>query len=91
MKIAWTADALADLVSLRAYIASENPKAASDVANRILDGVRLLTKTPGMGRRGRVPDTRELLIRGTPFFVSYRRAGRMVQILRVMHFARRWP
>ena len=91
MKLAWTTDALADLGSLRSYIASENPKAASAVATRILDGVRLLTKTPAIGRPGRVPGTRELLIRGTPFFVSYRPAGRTVQILRVMHFARRWP
>ena len=91
VKIAWTAEAIADLVSLRSYIATEKPKAASAVAERILETVRLLAKTPAIGRPGRVPQTRELLIRGTPFFVSYRLAGRVVQILRVMHFARQWP
>ena len=46
-----------------------------------------------MGREGRVPGTRELIIPGTPLIVPYRlhdQDGR-VEILTVLHAARRWP
>ena len=44
-----------------------------------------------MGRPGRVPGTRELVIPGTPYIVPYRVQGEAIQILRVYHSARRWP
>jgi len=42
-----------------------------------------------MGRPGRVPETRELVIQ--PYIVAYRVKGGIVQILRVLHSAREWP
>jgi toxin ParE1/3/4 len=44
-----------------------------------------------MGRPGRVPGTRELVIPKTPFIVPYRLQRKVIQILRVYHGARRWP
>ncbi len=44
-----------------------------------------------IGRPGRRPNTRELIISGTPHIVAYRLKGRETQILRVLHGARRWP
>jgi toxin ParE1/3/4 len=44
-----------------------------------------------MGRPGRVPGTRELVIPGTRFIVPYRLQGNTIQVLRVFHGARRWP
>ncbi len=44
-----------------------------------------------MGRAGRVPGTRELVISGTPYIVPYRVRGGAVEVLRVFHAARRWP
>ncbi len=44
-----------------------------------------------MGRAGRVPGTRELLIPGTPYIIPYRVRAGAVEILRVFHAARRWP
>jgi toxin ParE1/3/4 len=51
----------------------------------------LLAKNPEMGRPGRVPGTRELVVPKTPFIVPYRLVGNTVQILRIFHSARRWP
>ncbi|MGA2404250.1 MAG: type II toxin-antitoxin system RelE/ParE family toxin [Syntrophobacteraceae bacterium] len=42
---------------------------------------------PGMGRPGRVDGTRELIIPGLPYILSYVAKGRTVTILRVMHAA----
>jgi toxin ParE1/3/4 len=87
----WSPEAIDDLVSLRAYIAEDDPAAARRVALRILHAVEtLLPRNPRMGRPGRVPGTRELVIPGAPFIVPYRVRGSALQILRVFHSARRW-
>jgi toxin ParE1/3/4 len=44
-----------------------------------------------VGRPGRVPGTRELVIAHMPYIVPYRVRGEAIQILRVYHSARRWP
>jgi toxin ParE1/3/4 len=88
----WSPEAIADLAALRAYIAQDDPAAAQRIALHILHNVEaLLPNHPGMGRPGRVPGTRELVIPKTPFIVPYRVEGDRIQILRVFHGARRWP
>ncbi len=56
---------------------------------RVMEAVGRLGETPGMGRPGRVPNTRELLVSGTPYLVPYRVKRAEVQILRVFHASRR--
>ncbi len=91
MTIRWTALARADLLAIYDYLAVRNPRAAVRLIDEIDDGVRDLLAFPRLGRPGRRPDTRELVISGTPYIVAYRLHGREVQVLRVLHGARRWP
>jgi plasmid stabilization system protein ParE len=49
------------------YIAEDDRAAAVRVVQRILRSVELLKKNPAMGRAGRVPGTRELVVGGTPY------------------------
>jgi toxin ParE1/3/4 len=51
----------------------------------------LLPQNPEIGRRGRAPGTRELVIARTPFVVADRLRSETVEILRVLHGSRRWP
>jgi len=44
-----------------------------------------------MGRPGRVPSTRELVIPSTPYLVPYWVRDDCIEVLRVFHAARRWP
>jgi len=44
-----------------------------------------------MGRPGRVDGTREFVVAGTPYIIPYRVRGETVELLAVMHGARRWP
>jgi toxin ParE1/3/4 len=44
-----------------------------------------------MGRPGRVPGTRELVVSDTPFILPYRVRDSAVEILAVFHGARQWP
>jgi toxin ParE1/3/4 len=92
MRIVWSPEAIDDLASLRAYIAEDNPAAARRVALRVSQAVEEnLPANPRIGRPGRVPGTRELVVTGTPFIVPYRVRDRTIQVLRVYHGARRWP
>jgi toxin ParE1/3/4 len=92
MNIVWSPEAIEDLISLRNYIAEDSPAGARRVVLRILHSVEfLLSDHPHMGRSGRVPGTRELVIPQTPYIVPYRLQREAIQILRVYHSARRWP
>ena len=92
MNIVWSPEAIEDLASLRAYLAEDDPSAARRAVLHIVQNVeRLLPDNPQIGRAGRVPGTRELIIPRTPYIVPYRFQRPTIQILRVYQGARRWP
>jgi len=92
MQVHWSFRAQRHLVSLRNFIAAHNPGAASEIAARILGAVELLGERPSIGRPGRVPGTRELVISGTPYIVAYTVLDRQrVEILAVFRGKQKWP
>lgn len=92
MNIVWSREAIEDLTSLRAYIAEDNAAAARRVVLQIIQTIeQVLSDNPQIGRTGRVPGTRELVIPRTPYIVPYRFQRPTIQVLRVYHGARRWP
>jgi len=91
MRIRWLRAALRILQQETEYIAQEDPAVALRVVGRIGDAVHYLEDHPSMGRAGRVPGTRELVVSGTPYIVPYRVRGQDIEILRVFHAARKWP
>ena len=64
---------------------------ATSTMRRIDSAISDLVLFPERGRQGRVAGTRELIMTGTPFVIAYRITDRDVQILAVLHAARRWP
>lgn len=91
MRVLWTTPAREQLVSAYDYIAADNRRAAARTADRIWKSTEILEKHPMAGREGRVAGTRELVVRGTPFIVAYRIGRGEVEILAVLHAARKWP
>ena len=91
MNLYWSPSAIEDLKHLRAYIARDNPRAAAEVAKTVLEAVERLRRFPSMGRPGRVPDTRELVVPGTPLVIPYTVSERGVEIIAMLHGARMWP
>jgi toxin ParE1/3/4 len=91
MKIRWMPLAEQDLNSAYEFVRRDNPKAASRVVARILPAAEMLAIYPSAGHPGRVPSTRELTIARTPYIIAYRHAGSAIQILSVIHTARRSP
>jgi toxin ParE1/3/4 len=91
MKIRWVSLALDDLAEAADFISKDNPEAARKMVRRIWEAANLLAEHPDAGRAGRVPGTRELIIGGAPFILPYRVKDNTVQILCVLHSARKWP
>lgn len=67
MTLKWTRRALRDMQHLHDYMADDNPAAARRMVARIREAASHLRRSPQMGKRGRVKDTRELVIAGTPY------------------------
>ena len=91
MRVKWLRKALANLDAEASYIATEDPAAARLVVARVLTAVGRLTEQPSLGRPGRVPGTRELVVPKTRYIVPYRVRRETVEILRVFHASRRLP
>lgn len=91
MTVIWSEVAVRDLQALRAYILEFDPAAADRMASKILNAVNLLTEFPGIGRAGRKPHTRELVVSGTPYVVPYMVTENRIEIIAVLHGAREWP
>jgi toxin ParE1/3/4 len=63
------------------YVATNDPVAGARLVERIVSSVERLKNHPAAGRPGRLPNTRELVVAGTPYIVPYRIRGQTVEIL----------
>jgi toxin ParE1/3/4 len=91
MHVKWLRAALRNLDAEAEYLARDSPRIAGRLVAAIESAVQLLSDYPSLGRPGRVPGTRELVVPGTPYIVPYRVRGNTIEILRVFHGARKWP
>lgn len=89
--IRWTRRAGRRLDLIGQFIENDNATAAGRVVARIVSAVDRLAEQPNMGRPGRIKGTRELVLADIPYIVVYRVNTSAVEILTVMHAARRWP
>ena len=87
MLIKWTRAALASVDEIAGFIAKDNPTRATSFVLELQAAVTNLQAHPGMGRAGRVPGTRELVLHKN-YIAIYRVRGDDVEILRLHHSAR---
>ncbi len=87
----WMEPALDDLESIRAYIERDKPRAAREMARRIIKSVENIPSNPYMGRVGRVRGTREWVMPGTSYIVAYKVRDETLEVLRILHGAMNWP
>ena len=93
MHVRWLRKALQNLDEQAEYIAKEDPAAAKQTVQRIVQAINLLADNPALGHPGRIHGTRELVIPNTRYVVPYRVKPRLqrIEILRVFHASRRQP
>jgi len=90
--IKWTKPANLDLDDICEYIFQDNPEAAVDVILTIIEKVEpLLPTNLAIGRPGRISGTRELIMPKLPYLVVYWVKDEQIEILRIIHEARKWP
>ncbi|WP_183027416.1 type II toxin-antitoxin system RelE/ParE family toxin [Variovorax sp. UMC13] len=90
MKLVWTRLAQEDRRAIREHIASDDPRAALAIDELFSAKAARLVHVPEMGKRGRVPETRELVAHRS-YVLIYAIKADQVQVLRVLHTARQWP
>ena len=86
MSVVFSAEALADLTEIRAYIGQDNPFAASRIAVQLIAACDRLEYLPERGRPGLVTGTREITT-VWPYVIVYRIRGEDVDIIRIWHSA----
>ena len=87
MQLRWTESAAEDFYHIARRIREDNPKASFRVMRALYEGCSSLERFPRLGRNGRKPGTRELVIRDLPYVVIYRIKSDAVEIVRVYHGA----
>lgn len=88
MALRWTKTALCTVDEIAEFIAKDNPNRATRFVLELKEAVNKLQVHPGMGRAGRVPGTRELILHEN-YIAIYRVRGDAVGILRLQHVARK--
>lgn len=91
MRLEWSAFAIADREAIFAWVATDSPRAAVILDERIERRIEALIAFPESGRPGRVEGTRELMVVGTSYIAAYQVTGDAMRILRLLHMARLWP
>lgn len=86
----WKPVAIADRKRITAYIAQDNPQAAIEMGDMLIEKAALLDQHPMLGRVGRIKGTRELVAHPN-YILIYRVAGDVAEVLRVKHAAKQWP
>jgi toxin ParE1/3/4 len=90
LPILWRASALDDLDTIVDYVAHRNQGAADTLRDRIESCVLPLSEHPYLFRPGRVPGTREIVAHPN-YIVIYRVLADAVEIVSVVHAARKYP
>ena len=90
MRLEWSQLALQDIADAEEFLTDRSSLIAQQIAERVRQRTELLQDQPLLGRPGRVPGTRELVIVGTPFIAVYQVRRDALVITRLLHHARRW-
>lgn len=87
-QIRWTTEAADQFETAVKHILQDNPTAARNVAQAVIDRIEQLAAFPGLGRPGEVKGTREFV--SPPYVVVYRFTEKVVEILHIWHGAQDW-
>lgn len=86
----WKETARTDLLAIIDYISDDNLDAAQRLKNHIEAKTSNLPSHPNMGRQGRIPGTREMVVHEN-YIVVYNVGNNAISILRILHAAQAWP
>ncbi|MGH2411803.1 MAG: type II toxin-antitoxin system RelE/ParE family toxin [Chloroflexota bacterium] len=88
MRVRYLQPARAAIRHILATLYAEDPEAAARLVVRFDDAADRLARFPMLGREGKLPGTRELVLAHTPYILIYRLHAGYVEMLDVRHNAR---
>jgi len=91
MKLRWTPRAVADLEEISDYLMAASPQTWEQLLQRIEQLTDALLDFPLMGKRGRVPGTREFMLAGTSYILVFQVKEDAVVIVSVRDGRMRLP
>lgn len=91
LTIKYTKLAIADLNNAYEYICAENPSAAREIVEKIKVTLLHLQMQPFLGHIGRVENTYEFLVFGTPFIIVYMVDGDNLIVVSILHTYKKYP
>jgi len=92
VRVVWARPALDDVLEIKHYIAGDSPRYAQMVTERLFAAVERLDANPLSGRM--VPELSAATLREViqaPYRIVYRVRADVVEIIAVVHSARRLP
>lgn len=88
MRVRWSEPASEDLIAIYDFIARENPAAAADVLQMLIETAERLAVYPQLGRIGRVTGSRELV--APPYIIVYSIVEQVIGIEAVLDGRRKF-
>lgn len=86
-----TLSSLSDLDKIAIYYEKQRLGLGSRFANYYYRQIGILKTMPHIGRKGKVKETKELILYEFPFLVVYRVKGEIVELLRILHQMEKYP
>jgi len=91
VELRWTEVAATDLERIANFLFEQTPERAPGLVQALYKAPYRLLTFPKRGRPGRKTGTRELVLSPLPYLVVYRVTGEVIQIVRILHGAQKWP
>jgi addiction module RelE/StbE family toxin len=91
MKLRWTHEAASDLERIAGFLFATMPQHAEGLVRRIYNAPAALLQFPRLGRPGRKPGTRELVLSPLPYILVYQLDEDTITLARILHGAQSWP
>lgn len=88
--VRWAEEATRDLVEIIDYIEQRNPIVSARLHDDIVQTAERLGDMPFLYRSGRVPGTREAVVRPN-YLIVYRVGDGVIDLLRILHARERYP
>ena len=90
-RVDWSPRASRDLIAIFRHTVAENPQAAIEQTEYLIERAEALASSPRLGRPSRWPGRRELVLTRYPYSIYYRVTGTRTYVLRVVHQRRLFP
>jgi len=91
MKIIWRQRAEDERAGIFNYIAKDNPRAAAALDEEFKAKATIAARNPGLYRPGRIPGTREIVVKSWIMVYQVRKNPDAIVVMRVIHSSRQWP